>query len=303
MAVIGTGSHPKALWPGVYQWWGMHYDEHMEEWSALFDTEPSEKNFEEIVQSSGFPLAPVKNQGESITYASTHKQGTTTRYTHITYGIGYIVTWEEMQDNLYMEVSKQRSRANAFSMRQTKENVAANVYNRGFDAAFPMADGGAIIQASHPLVSGGVASNLGSGDLSEAAIEDLIITIMGAENDEGLNISLMPESLHVPRQLWFRANRILKSVLQNDTANNAMNVLKMTNALPKGIAMNHYFSDPDAWFIRTNVNTGGLTHFNRHAIEFSQDNDFDTKNAKAYSIERYSFGISDWRALYGSPGA
>ena len=302
MAVITTGSHPKALWPGVYEWWGLKYNEHPVEWTDLFDTHSSEKNYEEVVQSTGFPLAPVKNQGESVTYAATHKQGFTTRFTHVTYALGYIVTWEEIQDNLYMEISKRRSGANAFSMRQTKETVAAQFYNRAFNAAFPMADGVSVINSAHTLIGGGTFSNLASGDLSEAALEDICIQIYGATNDEGLRISLMPRSLNIPRQLWFKANRILKSVLQNDTANNAVNVLKLVNAFPEGIKMNHFLTDPDAWFVRTNVSEGGLIHFKRHPIEFVQDNDFDTKNAKAFSIERYSFGIADPRALYGSPG-
>ncbi|MGH2568192.1 MAG: Mu-like prophage major head subunit gpT family protein, partial [Bacteroidota bacterium] len=222
---------------------------------------------------------------------------------HITYALGYIVTWEELHDNLYMEISKRRSSANAFSMRQTKETVGANFYNRAFNASFPMADGVAVISASHPLIGGGTFSNLASGDLSEAALEDICIQIYGATNDEGLRIALQPKSLIIPRQLWFKANRILKSVLQNDTANNAVNVLKLVNSFPEGIKMNQYLTDPDAWFVRTQVSEGGLVHFNRNSIEFVQDNDFDTRNAKAYSIERYSFGIADPRALYGSAGA
>lgn len=303
MAVITTGSHPKALWPGVYEWWGLKYNEHPIEYTDLFDTFASEKNYEEVVQSTGFPLAPVKNQGESVSYASTHKQGFTTRFTHLTYAIGYIVTWEEMMDNLYMQISKRRSGANAFSMMQTKETVASQVYNRAFNSAFPMADNLSIVNAAHIQIGGGTFSNLGSGDLSEASLEDICIQIYGATNDEGLKIALMPKSLIIPRQLWFKANRILKSVLQNDTANNAVNILKLVNAFPEGIKMNHYLTDPDAWFVRTNVVDGGLMYFKRHPIEFVQDNDFDTKNAKAFSMERYSFGIADPRALYGSPGA
>lgn len=302
MAVINTGSHPKALWPGVYKWWGLKYAQHEEEWSKLFDTATSKKAYEDIVQSTGFPLAPVKNQGESVHYAATHKQGTTTRATHLTYALGYIVTWEEMEDNLYSEVGNARAAANAFAMRQTKEHVAANFYNRAFNNSFPLADGVSLINSAHPLVSGGSFSNIINADLSESALEDLCIQIYGADNDEGMKIALMPKSLIVPRQLWFRANRILKSALQNDTANNAVNVLKMTNALPGGIVMNHYLTDSSAWFVRTNVVDGGLMHFQRAPISFQKDNDFDTKNAKAYSIERYSFVAADPRALYGSPG-
>lgn len=187
-------------------------------------------------------------------------------------------------------------------MRQTKETVVSNLYNRAFDAAFPIADGTALINAAHPLVSGGTQSNLGSGDLSEASLEDLSITIMGALNDEGNKISLMPQSLHVPRQLWYKAHRILKSVLQNDTANNAINALKATNAIPGGIKLNHYFTDADGWFLRTDIVKGGLCLYQRWEMEHAMDNDFDTRNAKAFGLEWYSVGVSDWRSLYGSPG-
>lgn len=303
MAVITTGSHPKAQWPGVKQWWGLKYDEHPMEWTDLVDKMTSTKNYEEVVQSTGFPLAVVKDQGASVSYAGTHKQGVTTRFVHVVYAIGWIVTWEEISDNLYNELARGRAAANSFSMRQTKEITVANLYNRAFSSTFPIADGTALINASHPLVGGGTQSNLGSGDLSEAAIEDLAITIMGAQNDEGNRISLMPRSLHVARQNWYRAHRILKSVLQNDTANNAVNALRLTNTFPEGIKLNHYFTDADAWFIRTNISQGGLCLYQRHELEQLQDNDFDTRNAKAYSIERYSFGVSDFRALFGSPGA
>lgn len=303
MAVISTGSHPKALWPGVYQWWGQRYDEYDTEWTDLVEKKSSTKNYEEVVQSTGFPLAVVKDQGAPVTYSGTHKQGSTTRFTHVVYALGWIVTWEEKEDNLYSELARGRVSSNVFSMHQSKENVVANLYNRAFSATFPIADGTALINAAHPLVGGGTQSNLGSGDISEAALEDLSITIMGAQNDEGNKISLMAESLHVPRQLWYKAHRILKSVLQNDTANNAVNALRLTNTFPQGIKLNHYFTDADAWFIRTNIMYGGLCLFQRHELERLQDNDFDTKNAKAYSLERYSVGVSDWRSLYGSPGA
>lgn len=303
MTVINTGSHPKALWPGVAQWWGLDYNQHPAEWPDLVDKKTSKKNYEEVVQSTGFPLAVVKDQGAPVSYVGTHKQGTTTRFTHVVYALGWIVTWEEVQDNLYDELARGRAAANNFSMRQTKENVVANLYNRAFNVLFPIADGTALINSAHPLVSGGTQSNLGSGDLSEASLEDLSITIMGALNDEGNRINLMPVSLHVPRQLWYKAHRILKSVLQNDTANNAVNALRLTNTFPGGIKMNHYFTDADAWFIRTNITAGGLCLYQRHELERLQDKDFDTRNAKAYSLERYSTGVSDFRSLFGSPGA
>lgn len=303
MAVITTGAHPKALWPGIKAWWGRQYDEHREEFPDLFVTDRSRQNYEEDVQLTGFGLAPVKSEGAPTQYDS-ESQGFVSRYTHVAYSLGYIVTKEELDDGLYEIVSKRRARALAFSMRQTKENVAANVYNRAFNASYTGGDGVSLINASHPNTTGGTFSNhiATAADISEVALEDLIVQIMGATNDRGLKINLMAQSLHVPRQLWFEANRILKSVLQNDTANNALNVLRATNALPGGIKVNHYFTDPDAWFIRTNC-PEAMKCYERVPVSFTQDNDFDTDNAKAKCYERYSFGWTDPRGLFGSPGA
>ena len=301
MAVITTGAHPKALWPGVKEWWGRSYAEHQEEYPDLFDQETSDKAYEEDVEISGFGLAPVKQQGTAINY-DTESQGSVTRYTHVAYALGYIVTFEELRDDLYEVVSKRRAKMLAFSMRQTKENVAANVYNRAFNSSYTGGDAVSLCSTAHPTLSGNQSNQLTTAaDLSEAAIEDLTIQVMQAQNSRGMKISLMPQSLHVPVQTWYEANRILKSVLQNDTANNAINVLKATNVFPKGIKMNHYFTSATAWFIRTNA-PAGMKHYVRDAIMFDQDNDFDTKNAKAASYERYSFGWSDWRGVFGTAG-
>jgi hypothetical protein len=301
MAVISTGNHPKALWPGIKEWWGRSYSEHPEEYVDLFDKETSDKAYEEDVEITGFGLAPVKAQGTSINY-DTESQGAVTRYTHVAYALGYVVTYEELRDDLYEVVSKRRAKQLAFSMRQTKENVAANVYNRGFNSAYTGGDAVSLFSASHPTTTGNQSNLLTTAaDLSEAAIEDLTIQVMQAQNNKGLRISLMPQSLHVPVQTFYEANRILKSVLQNDSSNNAINVLKATNVFPKGIKMNHYFTSATAWFIRTNA-PAGLKMYERDAIMFDQDNDFDTKNAKAACYERYSVGWSDWRAAFGTPG-
>lgn len=302
MAVITTGAHPKALWPGIKEWWGRSYAEHKEEWVDLFDSETSDKAYEEDVEISGFGLAPIKPQGSAIDY-DTEVQAAVTRYTHVAYALGYIVTFEELRDDLYEVVSKRRAKQLAYSFRQTKENVCANVYNRAFSSSFVGGDGVSMINSAHPTTTGGNQSNVltTAADLSEASIENLVIQTMQALNGRGLKISLMPESLITPTQLWFEANRILKSVLQNDTANNAINVLKATNVFPKGIKMNHYLTSATAWFIRTNC-PAGLKHYTRDGIMFDQDNDFDTKNAKAASYERYSVGWSDWRQIWGTAG-
>lgn len=302
MAVITSGAHPKALWPGIHAWFGRVYDEHQVEYTDLFDVETSEQSYEEDVLVTGFGLAPVKPEGDSVSYDS-ESQGFTKRYTHVAYALGYIVTYEEMADNLYEVVSKRRSQALAFSMRQTKENVAANVYNRAFDSNYTGGDSSELCATDHSTKAGNQSNELSTAaDMNEASIEDLCIQIYGATNDRGLKISLMPRSLIVPRQLWFEANRILKSTLQNDTANNAINALRATGTFPEGIKLNHYLTDSDAWFIRTNC-PRGMTLFDREIGEFEQDNDFDTKNAKAKKYERYSFGWTDWRQVFGSPGA
>lgn len=299
--VITTGTHPKALWPGIHAWWGRMYNEHIEEYPELFDKETSDKAYEEDVEITGFGLAPVKPEGTAIQY-DTESQGSVSRYTHVAYALGYIVTYEELRDDLYEVVSKRRAQALAFSMRQTKENIGANVWNRAFNSSYTGGDGVSLISTAHPTLSGNQSNQLTTAaDLSELAIEDLVIQIMQTTNNRGLKISNLPQSLHVAPAQWFEANRIMKSVLQNDTANNAINVLKATNALPKGIKVNHYFTSNTAWFVRTNI-PRGLTYMEREAISFDQDNDFDTKNAKAACYERYSFYWTDFRQLYGTPG-
>ena len=301
MATITTGAHPKALWPGIKEWFGRTYDEHPEEWVDLFDKETSDKAYEEDVEITSFGLAPVKNQGTSIDY-DVESQGQVVRYTHVAYALGYVVTFEELRDDLYEVVSKRRAKMLAFSMRQTKENVGANVYNRAFSSSYTGGDGVSMISTAHPTLSGNQSNQLTTAaDFSEAAAEDLCVQIMQAQNNKGLRISLMPESLHVPVQLHFEANRVLKSVLQNDTSNNAINVLRATNVFPKGIKMNHYFTSATAWFIRTNA-PAGMKCYERDAIMFDQDNDFDTKNAKAACYERYSMGWSDFRGVFGTAG-
>ena len=301
--IINTGSHPKLLWPGIHGIWGQVYNEHMTEYTDLYDVEGSDRAYEEDVQVTGFGLASVKPEGQAGTYDS-EVQGIITRFTHIAYSLGYIVTYEEMSDNLYEQVATRRARANAFSMAQTVENVGAFLYNNAFVTTFfTTGDGVALSSASHTQVTGGTYSNVltPAADLAEASLEDLSIQVMGATSDRGLLIDVMPQSLHVPRQEWYNANRILKSVQQSGTANNDINVLNATNAFPKGVKMNHYFTAPHAWFVRTNI-PNGMRLFWREQPGLKQDNDFDTKNAKALSYMRVSVGCTDPRGLYASNG-
>lgn len=299
--IITTGSFPKALWPGVKKWYGQTYNDYPVEYTELFDTFKSDKSFEEIVGTSGLGLAVQKGEGQPVTYDS-EEQGFVSRAQHVNYGLGFIITEEMMDDDQYMLVGERRSKALARSMRQTKEIVAANMYNRAFNTSYVGGDGKAMIVSDHPNVSGGTYSNViaTAADLSEASLEQAVIDIEGFTDDRGLLIAVRPKCLIIPRQLAFEAQRILKSELRVNTANNDPNVLRMQGSIPK-VVVNHYLTDTDAWFLRTSVE--GLHYFERKADAFAQDNDFDTSNAKFKATGRYSFIWSDARTIYGSPGA
>ena len=301
--VITTGAHPKALWPGVHDFWGQMYAEHRVEYTDLYDVLDSEQAYEEDVQVTGFGLAPVKSEGGPLTY-DYETQGPVQRYIHIAYALGYKVTFEELRDNLYEKVSMRRAQANAFSIAQTIEQVAAATYNDAFTGnVFQFATGQALCTTAQPNTTGGTFSNVLSpgADLSEASAEDICVQTMQVLSDRGLLVQVMPMSLHIAPSEWFNAHRILKSVLQNDTANNAINVLKATNAFPNGIKLNHYFTSAHAWFVRTNC-PNGMQFFWRDHPQFDQDNDFDTKNAKAATYMRLSVGCTDPRAVFGANG-
>lgn len=301
MALITTGNHPKALWPGVHAWFGAQYEEHPSEYTRLFDVKGSDQNYEEDVEHTSFGLAPIKPEGQATSYDQ-HQQGFTKRYIHVAYSLGYQVTREEIADNLYEKVSMSRAQSLAFSMAQTRENVGANVYNRATTAGYTGGDGSLLLASDHPTLAGNQSNILAvAAQLSEASLEDLCIQIMDAKNSRGLKISLRPTELLVSTSDVFEAQRILKSELQNDTANNAINALKSVQAIPTH-SVNHYFTSTTAWFVRTNA-PNGMCWFDREGVEFTKDNDFDTDNAKAKSYMRFSAGWTDWRGLYGTPGA
>lgn len=302
MSTVTTGQIARLLWPGLNARWGTAYTEHPVEYTDLVDTFTSDKNYEEDQEMTGFGLAPIKTQGASVVY-DTAGQGYTTRYTHIAYALGFIITHEALMDNLYEKIGMQRTGSLAFSMRQTKENVVANMYNRATNTNYLGGDGKPLLATDHPSLSGNQSNLLATAaDLSEAALEDLAVQIMQATNSRGMKIALMPRSLIVSPALAFEATRILKSAQQNDSANNAINALKSMGLFPEGVKVNHYLTDPDAFYIRTNA-PEGLKLFQREAVSFAQDGDFDTSNLKYKAYERYSTGWSDWRALFGSPGA
>lgn len=297
MPAISTGSHPKALWPGVHKFVMGEYEKHPREYTAIFDMASSNMKYEEDVETTGFGFAQVKAEGAGASFDS-HTQGYTSRYTHTAYALGYVVTYEEMRDNLYKATSFKRGKMLSFSFGVTKETVAANVLNRAFNSSYTGGDGVELLSTAHPTLAGNQSNELSvAAALSEASLEDLCIQIMQAKNSRGLQIRIMPDCLIVPPSLYFEAERIVKSTLQNDTANNAVNVVG--GMFPGGVKVNHYLTDTNNWFIKTNVQDG-MRGFDREAFSFQQDNDFDTKNARALGYERYSFGWSDWRGMYGS---
>lgn len=299
--MINTASFAKALWPGINEWYGREYSEWPVEWQELFDSEGSSRAYEEDVGTTGFGLAQVKPEGQGLSYDE-ESQAFVTRYSHVVYALGFVITREIYEDDQYDVVGKRRAEALAFSMRQTKEIVGANVYNRAFNATYAGGDGVSMIDALHPNYSGGTWSNeLGTpADLSEAALEQACIDIAKFTNDRGLRISVMPTKLIIPVDTMFIAKRILDSDGRVATADNDLNALKSMGKF-RSVVVNHYLTDTNAWYIRTNVKNG-LKHFERRGMEFGIDNDFDTENAKYKATERYSFGWTDPRCIYGSAG-
>lgn len=302
MSVINSGSFAKALWPGVNAWYGRAYDEYDVEYTKLFDTQKSNKAFEEDVGISSFGLAVQKSEGAPISYDS-ERQGFISRYQHAVYALGFIITREMMEDDQYDVVGKRKAEGLAFSMRQTKEVIGANVYNRAFNGAFLGGDGVSLIANNHPNIKGGTWSNqiATAADISEASLEQACIDIAGFTNDAGLLIAVRPETLVIPRQLIFEAKRILGTDGRVGTDNNDLNAIKTLGSIPS-VVTNHFLTDTDAWFIRTNIQNG-LKYMERRGDSFDMDNDWDTENAKFKATARYSFGWTDPRALYGSQGA
>jgi hypothetical protein len=302
MSVINSSSFAKALWPGVNTWYGKAYNEYPVEWDKLFTKFTSRKQFEEDVGVSSFGLAVVKPEGAPIQYDS-ERQAFITRYQHIVYALGFIITREIFEDDQYDVVGQRKAQGLAFSMRQSKEVIAANVYNRAQTAGYVGGDGVTLLNSAHPNWAGGTWSNIlaTAADLSEASLEQACIDIAGFTNDRGLKIAVRPKKLIIPKETMFEASRILKSELRVGTANNDANVLKNMGMIPETI-VNHYLTDTDRWFIMTDVQNG-MKYFERRGDEFGMDEDFDTENAKYKATARYSFGWTDPRALFGSAGA
>jgi hypothetical protein len=293
----------KELLPGLNALFGLEYARYGEEHKEIFETESSERSFEEETKLSGFSAAPVKNEGSAIAYDNA-QEVFTARYNHETIALGFSLTEEAIEDNLYDSLSARYTKALARAMAYTKQTKAAAVLNNGFDTDFPGGDGQPLFSASHPLVSGGTNSNIPgtAADLNETSLEAAVIQIAAWTDERGLLIAAKPKKLVIPPSLMFVATRLLETELRVSTADNDINALKSNGSIPDGYTVNHFLTDTDAWFLTTDV-PNGLKHFVRTPMQNGMDGDFDTGNVRYKSRERYSFGWSDPLGMYGSEGA
>lgn len=292
----------KELLPGLNALFGLEYKKYENEHAEIYETETSERSFEEEVKLSGFGAAPVKAEGSAIAYDNA-QESFTARYNHETVAMGFSITEEAMEDNLYDSLSARYTKALARAMAYTKQVKAAALLNSGF-TTFYAGDGVTLFSASHPTVSGVTNSNRPGTDvdLNETALEQAVIDIAAFKDERGLLIAARPRKLIVPPSLMFVATRLLQTELRVGTADNDVNALKTNGSIPEGYRVNHYLTDTDGWFITTDV-PNGMKHFVRTAISQSMDGDFDTGNVRYKSRERYSFGVSDPLGIYGCPGA
>jgi hypothetical protein len=282
---------------------GLQYATYGEEHKEIYETEKSERSFEEETKLSGFSAAPVKNEGSAIAYDNA-QEAFTARYNHETIALGFSITEEAVEDNLYDSLSARYTKGLARAMAYTKQVKAASVLNNGFSNAYAGGDGVALFSTAHPLVSGGTNSNRPStnADLNETSLENAVIQIAAWTDERGLLIAAKPKKLIVPPALQFVATRLLETSLRVGTADNDINALKNNGSIPEGYTINHYLTDTNAWFLTTDV-PNGLKHFERMALTTGMDGDFDTGNVRYKARERYSFGFSDPLGVFGSPGS
>jgi hypothetical protein len=293
----------KELLPGLNALFGMEYARYGEEHKEIYETETSERSFEEETKLSGFSAAPVKNEGSAIAYDNA-QEAWTTRYNHETIALGFSITEEAIEDNLYDSLSARYTKGLARAMAYTKQVKAAATLNNGFSAAYPGGDGVALFSTVHPLVSGGTNSNrpATAADLNETSLENAVIQIAAWTDERGLLIAAKPKKLIVPPALQFVATRLLETNLRVGTADNDINALKNNGSIPEGYTINHYLTDTNGWYLTTDV-PNGLKHFVRSPLANSMDGDFDTGNVRYKARERYSFGWSDPLGMFGSPGS
>jgi len=294
----------KELLPGLNALFGLEYATYGEQHKEIYDTETSERSFEEETKLSGFSAAPVKNEGSAIAYDNA-QEAFTARYNHETIALGFSLTEEAIEDNLYDSLSSRYTKALARAMAYTKQTKAASVLNNGFSAGvYAGGDGVALFSTSHPLISGGTNSNTQStpADLNETSLEAAVIQIAAWTDERGLLIAAKPRKLVVPPALQFVATRLLETQLRTATADNDINAIVSNSSIPEGYTVNNYLTDTNAYFICTDV-PNGMKHFVRTPLSNSMDGDFDTGNVRYKSRERYSFGFSDPLGMFGSPGA
>ena len=293
----------KELLPGLNALFGLEYATYGEQHKEIYETETSERSFEEETKLSGFSAAAVKNEGAPIQYDNA-QEAFTARYTHVTIAQGFSLTEEAIEDNLYDSLSARYTKALARSMAYTKQVRAASVLNNGFNSGFPGGDGVALFSTAHPLVSGGTNSNRPTtgADLNETSLEAAVIQIAQWTDERSLLIAAKPRKLIVPPQLQFVATRLLETELRVGTTDNDINALKNNGSIPEGYTVNNYLTDTNAWFLTTDV-PNGMKHFVRTPLSNSMDGDFDTGNVRYKSRERYSFGFSDPLGMFASPGA
>lgn len=293
----------KELLPGLNKLFGLEYKKYEDEHSMVFDTENSDRSFEEEQKLSGLGAAPVKREGAAIAY-DTAQEAWTARYTHETIAMGFAITEEAIEDNLYDQLSARYTKSLARGMAYTKQVKAAAILNNAFNSSFLGGDGKELCATDHPLVSGGTNANepTVATDLNETALENAVIEIAEWTDERGLLIAARPKKLIIPPALQFVATRILQTEGRVGTADNDLNALKTNGAIPEGYGVMHHLTDTDAWFLTTDI-PNGLKHFVRAPLKTGMDTDFDTGNYRYKSRERYSFGWSDPLAIYGSPGA
>lgn len=291
----------KELLPGLNALFGLEYKKYAEEHKAIFDMETSDRSFEEETKLSGFGAAPVKAEGASIAY-DTAQEAWTARYTHETIAMGFSITEEAVEDNLYDSLSSRYTKALARAMAYTKQVKGAAILNTAFSATY--GDGVALCASNHPLVGGGTNSNIPAvaTDLNETALEAAVIQISAWTDERGLLIACRPKKLIIPPALQFVATRLLETQNRVGTADNDINAIVSNGSIPEGYVVNHYLTDSNAWFLKTDV-PNGLKHYKRAAMTTGMDGDFDTGNARYKARERYSFGVSDPLSIWGSAGA
>ena len=303
---ISRAQLAKELEPGLNSLFGLSYDEYDREYEDIFSIEDSNRAFEEEVLITGFGSAPTKTEGQGVSFDNA-TESYSARYTHDTVALAFALTEEAVEDNLYDSLGKRYVKALAKSMANTKEVKGADVLNNAFSSSFTGGDGKSLIATDHPLSGGGSAANRATSmaDLNETSLEDALIDISGFTDDRGLTISVQASRMIVPSELVFVAERILNSNLRTGTSDNDLNAVRSTGVLPGGYSVNHYLTDPDAFFILTSVTDqgDGLKMFQRSPMETSMEPDFSTGNIRYKARERYSFGFSDWRGIYGSQGA